>query len=108
MGGSPSWTNQWHLGPNLVSRCCPRTSGAPKRGFLGQNGPLWGPQECRRGLLRGPSTWYGCGPPSWTNQWHLGSNQVPGAAQGPPGPPKGALWAKTGPFGGPRSAVEVS
>jgi len=32
----------------------------------------------------------------------------PGAAREPPGPPKGALWAKVGPFGGPRSAVEVS
>ena len=30
-----------------------------------------------------------------------------GAAQGPPGPPKGSFCAKTGPFGGPRSAVEV-
>merc|ERR1712175_15306 len=25
----------------------------------------------------------------------------PGAAREPPGPPKGALWAKVGPFGGP-------
>ena len=32
----------------------------------------------------------------------------PRAAQGPPGPPKGPIWAKTGPFGGPRSAVVVS
>ena len=29
---------------------------APKRAFLGQNGPFWGPQECRRGFVRGPST----------------------------------------------------
>ena len=28
-------------------------------------------------------------------------------AQGPPGLPKGPFWAKTGPFGGPGSAVEV-
>jgi len=31
-----------------------------------------------------------------------------GAAKGPPGPPKGCFWAKTDPFGGPRSSVEVS
>jgi len=31
-----------------------------------------------------------------------------GAAKGPPGPPKGRFWAKTDPFGGPRSSVEVS
>ena len=28
-----------------------------------------------------------------------------GAAQGPPGPPKGPFWTKTGPFGGHRSRV---
>ena len=33
----------------------PRTSGAPKRAFWGQNKPFWGPQECRRGPLRGQS-----------------------------------------------------
>ena len=31
-----------------------------------------------------------------------------GAAKGPPGPPKGCFWAKTDPFGGPRSSAEVS
>merc|ERR1711989_224854 len=39
---------------------------APKRAFLGQNGPFWGPQECRRGFVWGPSTWYGCVPPRHT------------------------------------------
>ena len=34
----------------------PRPFRAPKRGFLGQNGPFWGPRECRSGLVRGPST----------------------------------------------------
>ena len=29
---------------------------APKRAFLGQNGPFWKPQECRSGLVWGPST----------------------------------------------------
>ena len=33
---------------------------------------------------------------------------APGAAQGPPGLLKGPFWAKTGPFGGLRSAVVVS
>ena len=31
-----------------------------------------------------------------------------GAAKGPPGPQKGRFLAKTDPFGGPRSSVEVS
>ena len=39
---------------------------------------------------------------TWAQIWS------PVAAQGPPGPPKGAFWAKTGPYGGPRSAAEVS
>ena len=30
-----------------------------------------------------------------------------GAAKGPTGPPKGRFWAKTDPFWGPRSSVEV-
>merc|ERR1712192_109990 len=33
----------------------PRPSGAPKRAIRAQNEPFWGPQECRRGPLRGPS-----------------------------------------------------
>ena len=32
----------------------------------------------------------------------------PGAAQGPPGPPKGPFWANTSPFKSPRGVVEVS
>ena len=100
-GCSPSsWTNQWHLGPNWAPRGCPRTSGALKRAYQGQNGPFWGPQECRSGLVWGPSTWYGCGPPSWTNQWHLGPNQAPGAAQGPQKGLFGPKWALLGAPGG--------
>ena len=34
-------------------------------------------------------------------------SRSPGALRGPLGPPKGPFWAKTGPFGGPRSAIEV-
>ena len=52
------WTNQWLLRPRLAQRL----SGAPKRVFPGQNRPFCRSQECRRGLLRGPSTWYGSVP----------------------------------------------
>ena len=31
-----------------------------------------------------------------------------GTVVGPPGPPKGTFGAQTGPFGGSRSAVEIS
>ena len=31
--------------------------------------------------------------------------KLPGAFRGRPGPPKRPFWAKTGPFGGPRSAI---
>ena len=65
------------LEPNLALRGLPRTSGAPKRAFWGQNEPFWGPQEYRRGPLRGQSTRYGCYHPSWTSQWQLGPNQAP-------------------------------
>ena len=99
--GPPSWTNQWQLGPNQAPQGCPRPSGAPKRDFMGQCGPFCGPQECCRGLLRVPSTWSGCGPPSWTNQWHLGPNQAPQGCPRPSGTPKRAFLGQNGPFRGP-------
>ena len=34
-------------------------------------------------------------------------SRSPGALRGHLGPPKGPFWAKTGPFGGPWSAIEV-
>ena len=74
---NPWRTNRWLLEPNLALSGLPRTSGAPKRAFWGQNEPFWGPQEYRRGPLRGQSTQYGCYQPSWTSQWQLGPNQAP-------------------------------
>ena len=49
-----------------------RTPGAPKRDLLPKMLPLWGPQECRRGLWRGWSTWYGYGSARRISQWQLG------------------------------------
>ena len=38
--------------------------------------PFWGPQECRRSPLRGPSAWYGCVLPRHTavQSWASGPN----------------------------------
>ena len=99
----PSWTKGRQLGPNQAPQGCPRTSGALKRALLGQNGPLLGPQECRRGLLRGPSTWCGCNPPSWTNQWQ--SDQI--WPHGMSGAPKRTFLGQNRPFWGPQGCSRV-
>ena len=68
---------------------------APKRAFLGQNGPFLGPQECCRGLLGGPSIWYECGTPSWTSHWQSGPNQaLPGLPEDLWGPQEGLFGPK--------------
>ena len=55
IGKHASWGSQ---GGNILGKIsllaapggCPRTSWAPKRAFLGENGPFWRPQEFSRGL----------------------------------------------------------
>ena len=65
------------------------------------NGPYgvpWGPEEAQyRGKVCGNHNSNPLGPigGSWDQIW------PGGALPGPPGPPKGAFWAKTGPFGAP-------
>ena len=68
-----------------------RTSRAPKRAIRARNEPFWGPQECRRGPLRGPSAWYGCVPPRHT-VW-----KCCGPHSARLGRPRGSEGAKKGP-----------
>ena len=94
-----------------------RSPGPPKGPFGGQNEPFWGPQEYRRGSLRGQSTQYGCYQPSWTSQWQLGPNQAPLCLRrtsrtlwGPLGPQNGIFWplrVRIWPQSGPKCHIIV-
>merc|ERR1712212_1282547 len=82
--------------------------GPPKGPIWAKTGPFGGPRSAvvvsKGARAHDMYAAHPVGPTSGT--W--AQIRPPGAAQGPPGPPKGSTWAKTGPFGGPRSAVVVS
>ena len=91
----------------LVPGGPPRTYGTPRGAPRAKTGPFgvpWGPEEARYQAKvcdnhnSNPVRPIGS---SWDQIWS------PGVLRGPLGPPKGALWAKKGPFrvpGGPEEA----
>ena len=82
--------------------------GPPKRPFEAQTGPFGGPRSAIEVRLGAQVHDMGAGHPVGPTSDSWAKNRPPRALRGPPGPPKGPFEAKTGPFGGPRSAVEVS
>ena len=82
--------------------------GPPKGPIWAKTGPFGGPRSAlvvsKGARAHDMDAAHPVGPTSGT--W--AQIRPPGAAQGPPGLLKGSFWAKTGPFGGPGSAVEVS
>ena len=78
--------------------------GPPKGAIWAKTGPFGDPKVLLR-FLKGPKHMV------WMQPTQLDQPVAVGPKSGPwgcPGPPKGPFWAKTGPYGGPRSVVEVS
>ena len=73
----------------------------PKTGLFG--GPRSSAEVSEGAQAHGMDAAHLAGPTngSWAK------SRSPGALRGPLGPPKGPFEAQTGPFGGPRSAIEV-
>ena len=97
---APEWTNMTYyhvLYPSKVFQGHFDPSGALSGAHVNffQWGTFWVPQECGRGLLRGQSTWYVCGPPSGNIQWQLGLILAPRGVRAP----KRAFRSLDGPFG---------
>ena len=63
--------------------------------FWGQNETFRGPQECRRGPLRGPNAWCGCVPPRHTVWKCFGCQLACLRRPSPISSSEGNLWAKT-------------
>ena len=82
--------------------------GLPKGPFWAKTGPFGGPGSAVEVYYRARAHDMNAAHPVGPTSGTWAQIRPPGAAQGPPGPPKGPIWAKTGPFGGPRSAVVVS
>merc|ERR1711989_117302 len=87
---------------------CPKTSGAPKRDFIGQNYPFGGPRSAVVVSYGARAHDLDAAHPVRPTSGTWAQIRPPGAAPEPPGPSKGPIRAKTDPFGGPRSAVVVS
>ena len=103
------------VGPTSGTRAKIRPPGAaqgpvgpPKWSFWAKTGPFGGPGSAVEVYYRARAHDMNAAHPVGPTSGTWAQIRPPGAAQGPPGPPKGPIWAITGPFGGPRSAVVVS
>ena len=98
---SDSWAK------NRPTRALPGPPGPPKGPFEAQTGRFGGPRSAIEVHLGAQAHDMDAGHPVGPTSDSWAKNRAPRALRGPPGPPKGPFEAKTGPFGGPRSAVEV-
>ena len=81
--------------------------GPTKGPFEAQTGPFGGPRSAIEVRLEAQAHDMDAGHPVGPTSDSWAKNRPPRALRGPPGPPKGPFEAQTGPFGVPRSAVEV-
>merc|ERR1712212_433710 len=81
--------------------------GPPKRPFEAQTGPFGGPRSAIEVRIWAQAHDMDAGHPVGPTSDSWAKNRPTRALRGPPGPPKGPFEAQTGPFGGPRSAIEV-
>ena len=85
-----------------------RTQGPPKGIFCPKRCPFGGPSSAVEVFEEAGAHDMDTAQPDGSASGSWAQIRPLGAAKGPPGPPKGCFWAKTDPFGGPRSSVEVS
>merc|ERR1712055_44708 len=81
--------------------------GPPKGPFEAQTGPFGGPRSAIEVRLEAQAHDMVAGHPVGPTSDSWAKSRPPRALRGPLGPPKGPFEAQMGPFGGPRSAVEV-
>ena len=98
---SDSWAK------NRPPRALRGPPGPPKGPFEAQTGPFGGPRSAIEVRLGAQAHDMDAGHPVGPTSDSWAKNRPPRALRGPPGPPKGPFEAQMGPFGGPRSAIEV-
>merc|ERR1712116_50114 len=81
--------------------------GHPKGIFCPKRCPFGGPRSAVEVRVGAQAHDMDAGHPVGPTSDSWAKNRPPRALRGPLGPPKGPFWAETGPFGGPRSAIEV-
>merc|ERR1719234_1550306 len=84
-----------------------RTQGPPKGIFFPKRCPFGGPGSAVEVFEEAGAHDMDTAQPDGSASGSWPQIRPLGAAKGPPGPPKGCFEAQTGPFGGPRSAIEV-
>ena len=81
--------------------------GPPKGIFCPKRCPFGGPRSAVEVFEEAGAHDMQTAQPDESASGSWAKSRSPGALRGHLGPPKGPFWAKTGPFGDPRSAVEV-